>query len=336
VGGEAPVGPAGGVPGPTVRLDAVFSDALNLPDGAHVKLNGDDIGRVQEITARDYTAHVSMAVRADVALPAGTRAELRQATPLGEVFVALHPPEHPVSGAVLRDGDTLGLPDTAAAASVEDLLASTSALVNGGGLAQIQTIVHEVNSAFEGRAPQTAHLLGQSRQLMATLNARTEDIDRVLAASRRLTETLNQRRGTIDAAFADLTPGIRVLAEQTDRLVDALDAAGRLGDSGDRLIRRTDHDLRSVARDLGPILDAFADTRDTLGPNLRDLVAFGRVFGRQTEGEAFAGIGAAQLAPLIALPGPGDRLPGPTDLADGSRSFTETLQHQFALAGGAR
>jgi len=185
--------PGGGVEGPTYQLNAVFADALNLPDGAHVKLNGDDIGRVQQIAARDYTAQVTMAVRREVQLPQGTSAELRQATPLGEVFVAIHPPTPTIAGPPLHDGDTIGLPSTSAAATVEDLLASLSVLVNGGGLAQLQSIVYELNAAADGRADQIAHLLGQTTQIMATLNARTEDIDRALAATRRLTDTLIQR-----------------------------------------------------------------------------------------------------------------------------------------------
>lgn len=108
--------PAAGVGGDSYRLTAVFADALNLPDGAHVKVNGDDVGRVRTITTSDFTAHVEMAVRKDLVLPAGTTAELCQDTPLGEVFVALHPSASAPPGApALRDGDEIGLADTATA-----------------------------------------------------------------------------------------------------------------------------------------------------------------------------------------------------------------------------
>jgi virulence factor Mce-like protein len=327
------------VPGsdvPSVHLTAVFSDALNLPDGAHVKLNGDDVGRVRQIVAKDYTARVDMAVRRDLRLPVGTTAELRQATPLGEVFVALRPPAPAPGGAQLRDGDVIGRADTQTSASVEDLLASLSALVNGGGLAQIQTIVQELNAATDGRAPQITHLLGQTTTTMATLNARTGDIDRVLAASRRLTDTLIDRRGTVDKAFDDLTPGIRELADQTARLTTALKAAGRVSDTGDQLIDRGRPDIRSVARDLGPVLDGFAETRPTLGQSLRDIVRFGKVFEQLTKGTSAAATGDVSLLPLISLPRPGDRLPGPNDIADGEQSFAEHLQHQFSTFGNGK
>jgi phospholipid/cholesterol/gamma-HCH transport system substrate-binding protein len=326
--------PGGGVEGPTYQLTAVFADALNLPDGAHVKLNGDDIGRVRRIEARDYTARVVMAVRRDVSLPRGSTAELRQATPLGEVFVAFHPPANPSPGPPLRDGDVIELPATQAAASVEDLLAALSMVVNGGGLAHTQTIAAELNAATTGRAGQIAHLLGQTTTTLATLNARTQDIDRILAASQRLTDTLVARRDSVDKAFADLTPAIRVLADETDRFVGALHATGRLSRTGDHLLDQTNPQLRSLVRDLGPVLDGFADIGPSLGPSLRQIIGFGRVIDAVTKGESLATNADIVLVPLIAVPGPGDRIGGVNDAVDAERSFTGHLLHQLGTLGG--
>jgi phospholipid/cholesterol/gamma-HCH transport system substrate-binding protein len=326
--------PGGGVEGPTYQLTAVFADALNLPDGAHVKLNGDDIGRVRRIEARDYTARVVMAVRQDVSLPRGSTAELRQATPLGEVFVAINPPATPPPGPPLRDGDVIELPATQAAASVEDLLAALSMVVNGGGLAQTQTIAAELNAATTGRAGQIAHLLSQTTTTLATLNARTQDIDRILAASQRLTDTLVARRDSVDTAFADLTPAIRVLADETDRFVGTLHAAGRLSRTGDHLLDETNPQLRSLVRDLGPVLDGFADIGPNLGPSLRQIIGFGRVIEAVTKGESLATNADIVLVPLIAVPGPGDRIGGVNDPVDAERSFTGHLLHQLGTLGG--
>ena len=328
--------PGGGVEGPTYQLNAVFADALNLPDGAHVKLNGDDIGRVQQIAARDYTAQVTMAVRREVQLPQGTSAELRQATPLGEVFVAIHPPTPTIAGPPLHDGDTIGLPSTSAAATVEDLLASLSVLVNGGGLAQLQSIVYELNAAADGRADQIAHLLGQTTQIMATLNARTEDIDRALAATRRLTDTLIQRRDTIDKAFADFTPAIQLLADKTDLLTRALHSVGRLSDRGNDLIDTSGEDLRDLTRDLGPVLDGFARIGPNLAPSLRNVVEFGKVIEQVTKGEAATANGKIDIAAAVAIPQPGDTLAGPDDVVQGGQSLAQALEHQLSTLGGTR
>jgi ABC-type transporter Mla subunit MlaD len=200
----------------------------------------------------------------------------------------------------------------------------------------VQTIVHELNTATDGRAAQIAHLLGQTGDTLATLNARTQDIDRVLAASERLSTTLRARRSSIDTAFDDLTPGISELAEQTDRLTKALHAAAKVSDTGDDVIGRSGHDIRSVVHDIGPVLDGFADTRPFLGASLRDIVKFGKVFEKISEGESAAAGGDLTLLPLVAVPGPGDRPPGPNDFVEGEQSFAEHLQHQFSTFGGTR
>ena len=63
----------------------------------------------------------------------GSTVELRSATPLGDVFVALEPPA-PVDprAPMLKDGDTIGVDATSSAATVEDLLSSTGIVINGG------------------------------------------------------------------------------------------------------------------------------------------------------------------------------------------------------------
>lgn len=318
------------VEGPSYHVTAVFSDALNLPAGAAVRLEGVEIGRVAGIEARDFTARVRLELPTAVPLPADTTAELRQATPLGEVFVALAPPAEPGAEPApgrLRDGDVIGLESTAAAARVEDLLAALSALVNGGGLAQLQTIARELNTAFDpatGRAEQTAHLLGELETTLATLNARTAEIDRILAAAQDLSTTLRARSDTIDAAFADLTPAITVLAEETDRFTATLRAAAEVSDTGDELLRRSGDDIRTVLRDLRPVLDGFAELDGILEPSLRNFLALSDSLQRATKGEAVVGSGSFQPS-FADPPGLGGPVPGPDDFADGAQSFDQSF-----------
>ena len=328
--------PSPGVQGPSYQVTALFSDALNLPDGAHVKLNGDDIGRVQSITLDNYTARVTMALRSDVPLPAGTEADLRQATPLGEIFVAVHPPAHPVPGSTLRGGDVIGLPQTRTGASIEDLLSSFSMLINGGGLTQTQTIAHELNNALDGRTGQSVHLIAQSTELLKTLNDNTANIDVALAATRDFSATLNQRQPTVNNALDHLTPAISLFADQTDNFTAALTSAARTGDTAGQLIDRGGHDIRGVVRDLGPISQGFKQLRPILGPGLNNLTSFGNYLYQITDGDAAAAGGRADLFGLLAIPRPGDKLPGPADFVGGEQATAQDLEHLFSTFGGAR
>jgi phospholipid/cholesterol/gamma-HCH transport system substrate-binding protein len=330
--------PTQSVGAPTYRLTALFADALNLPDGAHVKLNGDDIGRVQSITLHDFTARVAMDVRTDVPLPAGTTAELRQATPLGEIFVAMRPPAHPAPGPALHDGDVLGLPRTQTGVSIEDLLSSFSMFINGGGLSQTQTIAHELNNAFNGHTAQAVHLMGQSSDLLATLNANTGNIDKALDATRDLTDTLNRREDSVNRAFADLTPAIRLFADQTDNFDRALRSAARTGDHGTRFLDRARPDTEAVLHDLRPISRGFTETRPFFKSSLNDLVGFGYMLYQHTDGDAVAAGGSADLSALFALPSSTSGLNTPlaTMFLGGEQEVAQDLERHYSTFGGSR
>ena len=75
--------------GPTYRVVAMFEDALNLADGAPVKLHGVTIGRVREVTPDNFTAKVSLELRESTPIHDGATARLRATTPLGELFVQI-------------------------------------------------------------------------------------------------------------------------------------------------------------------------------------------------------------------------------------------------------
>ena len=117
--------PAPGVDADGYTLTAVFANALNLPAHAKVKLAGADVGQLESMQARNYTAVTTLRIMDGVQLPEGSTAELRSATPLGDVFVSIKPPTPVVPGArLLGDGDVIPLESTTAAATVESVLSS--------------------------------------------------------------------------------------------------------------------------------------------------------------------------------------------------------------------
>ncbi len=84
--------PGTGVGGPTYRLHLEFSSLLSLPAGAEVRSNGAKVGSMRSITLTDEAAVAHIDVSEDVELPRGTRAELRQTSMLGDIYIALIPP----------------------------------------------------------------------------------------------------------------------------------------------------------------------------------------------------------------------------------------------------
>ncbi|SIJ87057.1 Putative Mce family protein [Mycobacteroides abscessus subsp. abscessus] len=131
--GDLPL-PAPGIGSGGYRLTALFSNVLNLPDSAKVKLAGADVGQVDEMHVRNFTAVTTLRILDGVRLPKGSTAELRSATPLGDVFVSIRPPVGAsADGPLLADGDTIGLDSTTAAATVESVLSSAALASLGTG-----------------------------------------------------------------------------------------------------------------------------------------------------------------------------------------------------------
>jgi hypothetical protein len=59
---------------------------------------------------------------------------------------------------------------------------------------------------------------------------------------------------------------------------------------GDRFIDQTDAQIRSLLRDIGPVLDGFGALEAFLGPTLANMVQVSRLLGTVTEGESAAGM----------------------------------------------
>jgi phospholipid/cholesterol/gamma-HCH transport system substrate-binding protein len=188
--------PGGGPPGDSYKLTAVFGDVLNLPQRAQVKLDGVVVGQVTTIRLNNDKGVVDMAIARNIRLPGGTTAEIRFTTPLGEDYISLKRPAQ-ASGADLGDGSTLGEPQTSSAPTLEDTFALLSAVLNGGGLDQLRTIIVELNKAIGGHEPQARDLLDQLGRLVGALNARTPDIDRALTALDTLSTELNGQSSVI-------------------------------------------------------------------------------------------------------------------------------------------
>ncbi|MBH0778039.1 MlaD family protein [Nocardia bovistercoris] len=224
--GDLPLAaPGSGGGGYTVTAN--FANALNLPNKAKVRLAGADVGEVARMTVSDYTAQVQLRIREDVILPVGTRAQLRTATPLGDVYVALDAPADAAPGtAALHDGDTIAQQATSAAATVEELLTTTSLLVNGGAIRNLTSIVNGMGRSVGDRGDHVGALLDQSTELVTALAARSDDIRLALAETNRLVSELAAQRVVIDdfvSAAGPVSTTLNAHAQQALTLVRQVD-----------------------------------------------------------------------------------------------------------------
>ncbi|HEY3605721.1 MAG TPA: MlaD family protein [Sporichthyaceae bacterium] len=300
--------PGGSVSGPSYQITAEFADALNLPDGAHVRVDGVDVGRVAHISTTNFLARVQLRLPTKVVLTDRATAELRLTTPLGEGFIAIDAGQGTRS---LHAGDVIPTTATSTAASVEDMLSAASVLLTGGGLAQLRTIVVELNKVISGKSGNTPSLLRSLNDALGALNARTADIDRTLAALDSLSATLAKRRDTIRAALTDTVPAAKLLADQTDKFADLLVRVAALGKAGDKVVRATRKDLVSTLKSAEPVLDALISISKQVGPTLAQLIKFGQFLDSAVPGDYLTGdgefdnnsigVGSGDVAPDLSL-----------------------------------
>ncbi|WP_197520753.1 MlaD family protein [Mycobacterium sp. E2238] len=243
-------------------LNAVFSNALNLPMNAKVKLAGADVGQLESMVARNYTAVTRLRIRDGVRLPRGSTAELRTATPLGDVFVALKPPAAgDPEGPLLKNGDTIGLDSTAAAATVESVLSSAAILVNGGAVRNFTNIINGFGKATGDQGQAFGDMIRKSNELLGRLDSRSGQISNALTQLSRLADQLDAKNQAIADLMAAARPATSALADNTTQLSDL---AVQVGDTS-RLLARfpsiggTDTSGRSIIRDLNTVAGAAND-----------------------------------------------------------------------------
>ncbi|KLO41612.1 MlaD family protein [Mycobacterium nebraskense] len=304
--------PAPGLGSGGYTLTAVFSNALNLSMNAKVKLAGADVGQVESMVARNYTAITTLRVRNGVLLPRGSTAELRTATPLGDVFVALQPPaDDPPNMPMLKDGDTIGLGSTGASATVESLLSSAAVLVNGGAVRNFTNIINGFGRATGDRGQALADLIRKSNRLIGTLDSRTGQISSSMTEMSRLADELDAKEQTVTDLMAAAGPGTEAIANNTTELSDL---AVQAGDTA-RLLARfpsiggTDTSGRSVIRDLNTLAGAFNDVAVSPDTSWLPLNRMLPPMIKSTSGFAVAGRGSIDRLILGSIPDigfPGD------------------------------
>jgi phospholipid/cholesterol/gamma-HCH transport system substrate-binding protein len=257
---EAPLPGGADVGKDPITLSAEFSDVLDLVPQSSVKIDNVAVGRVSKIrlTENGRSARVSLVVRDDVPLPAGTTARLQQTSLLGEKYIALIRPATPVAGSPLGDGAVLGRGDTEAAAQVEEVLGALSMVLNSGGIAQFQEISREMQKISDGRPEEIKAFLTEINRFVSVLDSRSGSITSAIESLNELAVTLEKDKDKISSALEGLSPGMQVLVDQRPQLIAMLKALDKLSKVTIRTLDQAQDDIVADLKLLDPILDQLA------------------------------------------------------------------------------
>jgi phospholipid/cholesterol/gamma-HCH transport system substrate-binding protein len=329
----------GGVGGQTYPIHAVFQDVLNLPANAQVRTGAEVVGEVGSISAHDFVADVTLQIKRGVRLPQGTQAQVRFDNPLGDEYVLLEPPLDAATAPAMAPGAVIPEVETSTAPSVEQTLGALSLFLNGGGINQLQVIIHELNNTFSGNQPQIRELLSTINGAVTTLASGTTPVDNALTALSNLSQTLNGPNGssakTIGTGVASISSAVAVLAKENssiDGLVDSLDNLGQVGSAiADQAGQQGVDDLK----DLLPVVNQLNSVSSQLGPDLSDLSTFEAVTPKVAPGDYLQ---VSVVADVILPPGDFTASPSAADASAAKASGGPLRGAQAVstlLAGGA-
>ena len=316
--------PGNGVSGDTIQIKVRFDEALNLAQGAQVKVNGVSEGKVRSVSTEDFKAIATLDVRRSAHVHTDASARLRYTTPLGELFVDV---TNPAEGALVKDGGSLDPRRATTAPTVEDALSSASLLVNGGGLNQLQTVTDQLNAALGGREDTVRDLLVRANTFLDGADATTGDIDRALRALAAVSKIANQNRATIRAALHDIQPAAHVLRERTPDFTALLAKLAEFSGTANNVVGKTRAQILQMVREVSPVLQEFLDNSALLGPSLRALVDVSNTLNDVVPGD--------YLSLKLGINFAGVKLPTLLGTA-GSSTRTSSPVGMTALLGGSR
>lgn len=268
---DLPFGAGGGSDAIVVRVE--LENAANLVANSEVKVGDVTVGSVRKITFEDWHATLVVGLEPDTRLPADALARIGQKSLLGAEYLELEAPAGSSSTRALTSGDVIPLARSSRYPETEEVLAALASLLNGGGLGQLRTITTELNHAFEGRQADWRSVVTKVNTFIGGLNSQRGDLVLLLKNVNRLGGTLAAQQDVLTHALDTLPDGLRVIAEERPKLVEALGAVGDFGAALTKIVDQSQDDLVGSLHDLRPVLRELADAGSAL-PRATGMVTF--------------------------------------------------------------
>jgi phospholipid/cholesterol/gamma-HCH transport system substrate-binding protein len=184
--------------GKVIHVD--FVSAVNLPLGARVLSRGAQVGTLEDIELVPDAARLTLSLAPEAQVPKGSRAELRQTTILGDIYVALVPPAEQTS-VYLEDGDSIPLSDTDPGPQIEDIITNLADFMAAGSIMRVQDAIREVNASVDVPGGDLAGASRVGAETIADLAAGTNELDAMIASLQRSTTSIASDSASLGKAF---------------------------------------------------------------------------------------------------------------------------------------
>src|SRR5882757_2285081 len=244
--------------GYTVKLDR--ADAGGIFTNAEVTYRGVTVGRVggMRLTADGIQVDLNLTRKG---IPADLKAAVADRSAIGEQYVDLRPNSD--SGPFLKDGSVIQQKVTTLPPPVDQLLSSADKLAQSVPITSLQTVVDELDKAFENSGQNLQLLLDSSSEFFKSADANFPQTAELLDNS------------------------ATVLATQQQSSSDIIAFSRSLALIGDQL-KKSDGDIRQVIAAAPPAAQEFTGLFNDVGTNLSvlltNLLTTSQVFLGNTDG----------------------------------------------------
>jgi phospholipid/cholesterol/gamma-HCH transport system substrate-binding protein len=256
------------------RVEVDFTNVLDLVPQSVVKVNDVTVGKVTSVQLEGWHARVTCMMNGNVHLPGNAVAKIQQTSLLGEKFVSISAPSGAEALGALANGSVIPLTRTTEDVQVEQVLSALSMLVNNGGLEQVSTITSELNSALHGNEDATRSLFKELNTTVGAFNAERGTIVQTINNLDQLTAKFAAQNTTIANSLDQITPALRLLANERAQLTQLLTSTSQLGTVADRVINASQANTVASLRALVPVTDGLAKSGNALPKALELMLTF--------------------------------------------------------------
>ncbi|MCR1785136.1 MCE family protein [Nocardioides carbamazepini] len=249
-------------------VEVHFDQIENLVPNSTVQKDNVVIGTVGKIRTEGWEAVVDLHLLEDVELPADAVFSIGQKTLLGAQYVEVSAPSD-TAGGRLAEGAVVPVAQTGTYPATEQVLGAVALLLNNGGLSQISTITGELSTALRDRVPDTRGLIRHTNDLLAVLDENKLEIVAALESLDSLSAGLREDQEQIATAIDRITPGLKVLDQERNRLVKAVTKTSRTGHRAVQVIHASETALLANLESLGPILTHLGEASASLPEALK-------------------------------------------------------------------
>ena len=219
-------------------FSAVLTDAAELVPDNGVRVNDVQVGHITKISLDGLAAKVDFVIDEDVELPAGTRAEVRQTSLLGELYLALVPEGE----GRLKEDATIPLDRTRRVPQLEQVISLGGQLVDQVNADNINRILDAFDQGTGGDPQRVGRFLdamaGASRAFAAHEPQLAATIERVEQMASALAPHTQELAGSVDR----LASGMSALEKHRDELGEFVTAVDQLANSATELV--TNHEAK--------------------------------------------------------------------------------------------